>query len=112
MLLVNFVLYIYRTKLIVRVGFELGTPTPEVQRLNDCSGDHYGNASLKIRVCVLLYYSLRVLYSLYSPPSPARHLNVAPVLQRERSRAGLGPRPVPPVNDQSIYPLHERLRSL
>ena len=55
-----FVLYIYRTKLIVRVEFELGTPTPEVQRLNDCSGDHYGNASLKIRVCVLLYYSLRV----------------------------------------------------
>ena len=53
-----FVLYIYRTKLIVRVEFELGTP--EVQRLNDCSGDHYGNASLKIRVCVLLYYSLRV----------------------------------------------------
>jgi len=62
MLLVNFVLYIiiYRTKLIVRVGFKLGTPTPEFQRLNDCSGDHYGNASLKIRVCVLLYYSLRV----------------------------------------------------
>ena len=34
---VVFVLYIYRTKLIVRVGFELGTPTPEVQRLIHCS---------------------------------------------------------------------------
>jgi len=55
-----FYIYIYRTKLIVRLGFELGTPTPEVQRLNHWSGFQYGNDSLKIRVCVLLYYSLRV----------------------------------------------------